>query len=36
MKRTEINAIELLLSRLPIERKKYCANQLLGQIERSS
>jgi len=36
MKRTEINAIELLLSRLPVELKKYCANQILGQIERST
>ena len=36
MKRTEINAIELLLFRLPVELKKNCANQLFGHIERSS
>ena len=32
MKRTDINAIEQLLSRLSVELKKYFANQLLGQI----
>jgi len=32
MKRTDINAIEQLLSRLPVKLKKYFANQLLGQI----
>jgi len=30
MKRTDINAIEQLLSRLPVELKKYFANPLLG------